>query len=171
MELGVVTALLNGLFDCDRPVALKACSLLLRLRDAVCVPRSLGKGAMTTDDATATVAKVTFDLRGQVWEREVTRKLQEKRGSGWVKESREVGCDRLNRNRVSDRTDGAGSEACDRLTGKSVCEVLWSLGLEERQSVLSLSSDHVQNSPLSLLEDILNPTHTSLTDEVIVDCY
>ncbi|XP_029599376.1 BRCA1-associated ATM activator 1 [Salmo trutta] len=171
VELGVVTALLNGLFDCDRPVALKACSLLLRLRDVVCVPRSLGKGAMTTDDATATVAKVTFDLRGQVWEREVTRKLQEKRGSGWVKESREVGCDRLNRNRVSDRTDGAGSEACDRLTGKSVCEVLWSLGLEERQSVLSLSSDHVQNSPLSLLEDILNPTHTSHTEEVIVDCY
>lgn len=126
---------------------------------------------MTTDDATATVAKVTFDLRGQVWERAVTRKLLEKIGSGWVKESRKVNCDRLNRTRVSDRTDRAGSEACDRLTGKSVCEVLWSLGLEERQSVLSLSSDHVRNSPLSLLEDILNPTHTSLTDEVIVDCY
>ncbi|KAM9491656.1 integrator complex assembly factor BRAT1 isoform 1-T2 [Salvelinus alpinus] len=178
VDLGVVTALLNGLFDCDRPVALKACSLLLRLRDAVCVPRSLGKGDMTTDDTTATVATVTFDLRGQVWEREVTRKLQEKRGSDWVKESREVGCDRPNRNRVSDRTDGAGSEACDRSTGKSgcegsarVCEVLWSLGLEERQSVSSQSSDHVQNSPLSLLEDILNATDTSHTDEVIVDCY
>ncbi|XP_071210882.1 BRCA1-associated ATM activator 1 [Salvelinus alpinus] len=178
VDLGVVTALLNGLFDCDRPVALKACSLLLRLRDAVCVPRSLGKGAMTTDDTTATVATVTFDLRGQVWEREVTRKLQEKRGSDWVIESREVGCDRPNRNRVSDRTDGAGSEACDRSTGKSgcegsarVCEVLWSLGLEERQSVSSQSSDHVQNSPLSLLEDILNATDTSHTDEVIVDCY
>ncbi|CAB1344108.1 unnamed protein product [Coregonus sp. 'balchen'] len=160
VELGVVTALLNGLFDCDRPVALKACSLLLRLRDMVC-PRSLGKGAMTTDDATATVAKVTFDLRGQVWGREVMRKLQEKRGSDWVRESREVGCDRLNRNRVSDGTDGAGSEACDRVTGKSVCEgsvtvceVLWWLGLEERRSVLSQSSDHVQNSPLSLLQDI-----------------
>ncbi|XP_038838083.1 BRCA1-associated ATM activator 1-like [Salvelinus namaycush] len=178
VDLGVVTALLNGLFDCDRPVALKACSLLLRLRDAVCVSRSLRKGAMTTDDTTATVATVTFDLRGQVWEREVTRKLQEKRGSDWVKESREVACDRPNRNRVSDRTDGAGSEACDRSTGKSVCEgsarvceVLWSLGLEERQSVSSQSSDHVQNSPLSLLEDILNATDTSHTDEVIVDCY
>ncbi|XP_042173764.1 BRCA1-associated ATM activator 1 [Oncorhynchus tshawytscha] len=176
VELGVVTALLNGLFDCDRPVALKACSLLLRLRDAVCPSRSLGKGAMTTDDTT--VAKVTFDLRGQVWEREVTRKLQEKRGSDWVKESREVGCDRPNKNRDSDRTDGAGSEACDRSTGKSVCEgsarvceVLWSLGLEERQSVLSQSSDHVQNSPLSLLEDILNAIDTSHTDKVIVDCY
>ncbi|XP_052361487.1 BRCA1-associated ATM activator 1-like [Oncorhynchus keta] len=176
VELGVITALFNGLFDCDRPVALKACSLLLRLRDAVCPSRSLGKGAMTTDDTT--VAKVTFDLRGQVWEREVTRKLQEKRGSDWVKESREVGCDRPNKNRDSDRTDGAGSEACDRSTGKSVCEgsarvceVLWSLGLEERQSVLSQSSDHVQNSPLSLLEDILNATDTSHTDEVIVDCY
>ncbi|XP_031667000.1 BRCA1-associated ATM activator 1-like [Oncorhynchus kisutch] len=176
VELGVVTALLNGLFDCDRPVALKACSLLLRLRDAVCPSRSLGKGAMTTDDTT--VAKVTFDLRGQVWEREVTRKLQEKRGSDWVKESREVGCDRPNKNRDSDRTDGAGSEACERSTGKSVCEgsarvceALWSLGLEERQSVLSQSSDHVQNSPLSLLDDILNATDTSHTDEVIVDCY
>ncbi|XP_064818961.1 BRCA1-associated ATM activator 1-like isoform X2 [Oncorhynchus masou masou] len=176
VELGVVTALLNGLFDCDRPVALKACSLLLRLRDAVCPSRSLGKGDMTTDDTT--VAKVTFDLRGQVWEREVTRKLQDKRGSDWVKESREVGCDRPNKNRDSDRTDGAGSEACDRSTGKSVCEgsarvceVLWSLGLEERQCVLSQSSDHVQNSPLSLLEDILNTTDTSHTDEVIVDCY
>ncbi|XP_052367804.1 BRCA1-associated ATM activator 1-like [Oncorhynchus keta] len=61
VELGVITALFNGLFDCDRPVALKACSLLLRLRDAVCPSRSLGKGAMTTDDTT--VAKVTFDLR------------------------------------------------------------------------------------------------------------
>ncbi|XP_071032079.1 BRCA1-associated ATM activator 1-like [Oncorhynchus clarkii lewisi] len=176
VELGVATALLNGLFDCDRPVALKACSLLLRLRDAVCPSRSLKKGAMTTDDAT--VATVTFDLRGQVWEREVTRKLQEKRGSDWIKESREEGCDRPNKNRDSERTDGAGSEARDRSTGKSVCEgsarvceVLWSLGLEERQSVLSQSSDHVQNSPLSLLEDILNATDTSHTDEVIVDCY
>ncbi|XP_010863061.2 BRCA1-associated ATM activator 1 isoform X1 [Esox lucius] len=168
VNLGVITALLNGLFDCDRPVALKACSLLLRLRNTVC-PRPLGQVAVATDNTT--VSEVMFDLSGQVWAPEVILRLAEKRECDWAEDGEGV-CDRLVGN------CGSSSEACGRWTERSgcgggigVCEVLWSLGLEERQSVLSRSSDHVQNSPLSLLQDILTATRAADIEEVIVDCY
>jgi len=55
-----------------------------------------------------------------------------------------------------------------------VCDVLRSLDLDDRLAVLTQSSDHVQNSALSLLHDILSirDTHADPnTQEVIVDCY
>ncbi|KAL1005204.1 hypothetical protein UPYG_G00055980 [Umbra pygmaea] len=145
VDLGVVTALLNSLFDCDRPVALKACKLLLRLRHAVC-PKPPGDAATAAENPTLSVDAVMFDLRGHVWGLEVVRKLDERKG--W-----EAVCPRPCEGSVS------------------VCEVLWTLDLSERLSILSRSSDHVQNSPLSLLQDILTSTHLNDTEEVIVDCY
>ncbi|XP_068445244.1 BRCA1-associated ATM activator 1 isoform X3 [Clinocottus analis] len=129
VELGVISALLSGLVDCDRPVGLRACRLLVTLRDAVCPP---APGA----------AAVSCEL--PVW--------------GWGREIRKT----------------LGDEGGD---GVSVCEALRSLGLDQRLDVLAQSSDHVHNSALSLLQDILTAsaahTHPDAQpgEEVIVDCY
>nr|XP_040042033.1 BRCA1-associated ATM activator 1 isoform X2 [Gasterosteus aculeatus aculeatus] len=138
VELGVVAALLSGLVDCDRPVGLRACRLLMALRDAVCPPGP--------PDATAAVATVSCELPG---------------GGGWGEEIRKT----------------LGVESGEGGARVSVCEALRSLGLDERLDVLTRSSDHVHNSPLSLLQDILTASaaHTRADtqpgEEVIVDCY
>ncbi|XP_042341259.1 BRCA1-associated ATM activator 1 isoform X3 [Plectropomus leopardus] len=144
VEQGVLSALLSGLVDCDRPVALKACQLLITLRDTVC-PLSLG-----SLDANAATATVSCELPSCGWGREIRNILR-------IKES-----------------DPARETDVKTL---SVCETLRSLGLDERLDVLTQSSDHVHNSPLSLLQDILTAsaahTHpdTQPGQEVIVDCY
>ncbi|KPP69517.1 BRCA1-associated ATM activator 1-like [Scleropages formosus] len=48
-------------------------------------------------------------------------------------------------------------------------ELLQSLDLEGRQRALEKSSDHMENSPRSLMQDILAAAHT--VEENIVDCY
>uniref|UniRef100_A0A3P8RML2 Uncharacterized protein n=1 Tax=Amphiprion percula TaxID=161767 RepID=A0A3P8RML2_AMPPE len=110
VQWGVISVLLSGLVDCDRPVALRAWAL----------------------DATAAMATVA--RAGQ--------------------EAASVG----------------GQTPC-----VSVCEVLRSLDLDERLDVLTRSSDHVHNSPLSLLQDILTASSArsepDTQQEVIVDCY
>uniref|UniRef100_A0A672GT23 BRCA1-associated ATM activator 1 n=1 Tax=Salarias fasciatus TaxID=181472 RepID=A0A672GT23_SALFA len=116
----------DSLVDCDRPVGVKACQLLIALRDAVCLsPQGEVKAAAAVED-------VTFELSGPEEEMSVSA---------------------------------------------SVCEVLRGLHLDERLEILTQSSDHVQNSPLSLLQDILTagPSHRRTDsqpgEEVIVDCY
>nr|XP_061779036.1 BRCA1-associated ATM activator 1-like [Nerophis lumbriciformis] len=56
-----------------------------------------------------------------------------------------------------------------------VCQVLTSLDLDQRSVLLSQSSDHVHNSFLSLLQDIMSAraahSHTDAGQEVVVDCY
>ncbi|XP_070838433.1 BRCA1-associated ATM activator 1 [Chaetodon trifascialis] len=149
VEQGVISALLCGLVDCDRPVGLKACRLLISLRETVC-PLSL----RTTD------ARVTCELPDLGWGLEIRKILGMKKSDG-------VG-------EAEDR--GAPKEAGDGVT-VGVCEVLTSLGLDERLDVLTQSSDHVHNSPLSLLQDILTASaaharpDTQPGQEVIVDCY
>lgn len=139
VELGVVSVLLSGLVDCDRPVGLKACRLLMTLRDTVC-PLSLGA---------TKVSRVSCQLPGWGWGQEIQKMLGGEQG-------------------VSER--GAG--VC-----VGVCEVLRGLGLDERLGVVTQSSDHVHNSPLSLLQDILTASaahkhpDTQPGQEVIVDCY
>ncbi|KAM8878728.1 integrator complex assembly factor BRAT1 isoform 2-T2 [Spinachia spinachia] len=137
VELGVVAALLSGLVDCDRPVGLRACRLLIALRDAAC---PLSPGA---PDATVAVAAVSCELPGRGWGEEIRKALGVKSGEGGAR--------------------------------VSVCEALRSLGLDERLDVLTRSSDHVHNSPLSLLQDILTASgahaDTQPGEEVIVDCY
>uniref|UniRef100_A0A3Q2GL25 BRCA1-associated ATM activator 1 n=1 Tax=Cyprinodon variegatus TaxID=28743 RepID=A0A3Q2GL25_CYPVA len=96
VDQGVVPALLCGLVDCDRPVALKACHSLLVNAGAPHV------GSESRDEA-----------------------------------AEETPC-----------TDG--DAVC-----VSVCEVLRTLDLDKKLSVLMQSSDHIYNSPLSLLQDIL----------------
>uniref|UniRef100_A0A3P9C0M8 BRCA1-associated ATM activator 1 n=1 Tax=Maylandia zebra TaxID=106582 RepID=A0A3P9C0M8_9CICH len=140
VEQGVISALLSGLVDCDRPVALKACRLLITLRVTVC-PAS--QGDPDVSDATANAER---DLNA------------------------------LNATSFEDHSEEGASAVshCERV---SVCEALGSLGLDDRLEILSRSSDHVHNSPLSLLQDILTAstshTHSNTQpgQEVIVDCY
>lgn len=142
VELGVISVLLGGLVDCDRPVALKACQLLMTLRETLC---PLSGGLL---DA------VPCELPDHSWGKEIRRILSAE-------------------NHDMARKPGSG----DADGAVSVCEVLASLGLDEKLDVLSRSSDHVHNSALSLLQDIVTAgaghTHpeTQLGQEVIVDCY
>ncbi|XP_077428214.1 integrator complex assembly factor BRAT1 isoform X2 [Vanacampus margaritifer] len=131
VDQGVFSVLLSGLVDCDRPVALKACELLIKIRDALDLP-----GDLTTD--------VHCEIPERGWGEEIGKML---------------------------KSEGDGGRRVN------VCEVLTSLGLDERRVLLSRSSDHVHNSFRSLLQDILSvgvPLGDAGKDggqEVIVDCY
>lgn len=163
VDQGVFSSLLSGLVDCDRPVGLKACQMLIRLRDTVC-PLLLGD--QDACDALLTDSRASCELPGCGWAREVRRMLRTAAAA-------------------MSSCDGAGglsSEDCceeeeeeeDHTVRVGVCKTLRRLGLDERLAVLTQSSDHVHNSPLSLLQDILTASRTNThldSQEVIVDCY
>ncbi|XP_022593795.1 BRCA1-associated ATM activator 1 [Seriola dumerili] len=174
VEQGVISALLSGLVDCDRPVGLKACQLLITLRETVC-PMSLE--ALDAPAAMVTVARVSCELPGCGWGREIRKILGVKK------------CDHTKEADIAaDGAEAVDSEGCGEM-GKDgvreggdsvcvgVCEVLRSLGLDAQLDILTQSSDHVHNSPLSLLQDILTASaahtrpDTQPGQEVIVDCY
>lgn len=161
VEQGVVSALLCGLVDCDRPVALKACQLLITLRETLCPP----------SQGTAAAAGVSCELPDSGWGLEIRRIL------GTVRRDDAKEADRAEREGGAiDRTELKEREVV-RVGAVGVCEVLMSLDLDERLETLTQSSDHVHNSPLSLLQDILTGSRahsqpdTQLEEEVIVDCY
>uniref|UniRef100_A0A3Q3A105 BRCA1-associated ATM activator 1 n=1 Tax=Kryptolebias marmoratus TaxID=37003 RepID=A0A3Q3A105_KRYMA len=163
VDQGVFSALLSGLVDCDRPVGLKACQLLIRLRDTVC-PLLLGD--QDVSDALVSGSRASCELPGCGWAREVRRIL------GTATAPRNVhGADGLG---PEDRGEEEEEEPAVRV---GVCDALRRLRLDERLAVLAQSSDHVHNSPLSLLQDILTVSRTKthldsqLGQEVIVDCY
>uniref|UniRef100_A0A3B4G9M0 BRCA1-associated ATM activator 1 n=1 Tax=Pundamilia nyererei TaxID=303518 RepID=A0A3B4G9M0_9CICH len=168
VEQGVISALLSGLVDCDRPVALKACRLLITLRVTVC-PAS--QGDPDVSDATATVARVSCELPRAGWAQEIRKILGVR-----TEANAERDLNALNATSFEDHSEEGASAVshCERV---SVCEALGSLGLDDRLEILSRSSDHVHNSPLSLLQDILTAstshTHSNTQpgQEVIVDCY
>lgn len=174
VEQGVFSALLCGLVDCDRPVGLKACRLLLRLRDTVC-PLLF----RVQDAAGATHTSVYCELPGQGWAKDIINILGMKKKS---KEADTVPQSCFHKDDVVDSDDcGDTAEEGEASRGHavrvSVCEVLSSLGLDERLDILTQSSDHIHNSPLSLLQDILTASATHAhsksqpEQEVIVDCY
>ncbi|XP_041640184.1 BRCA1-associated ATM activator 1 isoform X2 [Cheilinus undulatus] len=150
VEQGVISALLSGLVDCDRPVGLKACRLLITLRETVC--SLLGE----QDASRGTVSRVSCELPEQGWGREIRKLLGDKKAQ-----------------ETDTLTEGAMGEVC----AVDVCELLRSLGLDEKRDVLTQSSDHIHNSPLSLLQDILtvrvahSHPDAETEQEVIVDCY
>lgn len=168
VEQGVISALLSGLVDCDRPVALKACRLLITLRVTVC-PAS--QGDPDVSDATATVARVSCELPRAGWAQEIRKILGVR-----TEANAERDLNALNATSFEDHSEEGASAVshCERV---SVREALGSLGLDDRLEILSRSSDHVHNSPLSLLQDILTAstshTHSNTQpgQEVIVDCY
>lgn len=138
-DLGLLDLLLNSLFDCDRPVCEKACSLLLKLRTlAVDFDRS----------------DVVLDVRGNRWGDEVRSRY-------------------LNKPQAERSLRVINGESCEKINGDllniSVADVLRLLDLDCMQTTLALSSDHVVNSPRSLMDDILSSVQQ--TEDNIVDCY
>ncbi|XP_015232846.1 PREDICTED: BRCA1-associated ATM activator 1 isoform X2 [Cyprinodon variegatus] len=155
VDQGVVPALLCGLVDCDRPVALKACQLLIKLRDTV-----------SSLLVNAADPRVSCMLPGQSW-------VQEMRGN---KDAHTQGAPHVgseSRDEAAEETPCTDGDA----VCVSVCEVLRTLDLDKKLSVLMQSSDHIYNSPLSLLQDILTASTAASNpnsdpgQEVIVDCY
>lgn len=165
VEQGVIAVLLSGLVDCDRPVALKACRLLITLRETAC---PLSQGAMHA-------VRVSCELPDWSWGREIRKIVGMKTNTGDSEAAQG------SFNGADDSKDcGLPKEGANE-TGDSetvgVCEVLRSLRLDEKLDILTQGSDHIHNSPLSLLQDILTAgtarTHpdTQPGQEVIVDCY
>ncbi|KAK2817279.1 hypothetical protein Q5P01_025470 [Channa striata] len=175
VELGVISALLSGLVDCDRPVGLKACQLLIMLRDTVC---PLSCSALDATTAMATVARVSCELPGWGWGWEIKKMLAMK-ATDWANEvSASAEKSVSNADEVASEEEGEqGARVGGDCVRVGVCELLRGLGLDEKLGVLTQSSDHVLNSPLSLLQDILTANaagahpNTEPGQEVIVDCY
>ncbi|KAM7394522.1 hypothetical protein PAMP_021319 [Pampus punctatissimus] len=171
VEQGVFSAFLSGLVDCDRPVALKACRLLITLRETVC-PLSLG--ALDASAAMATVTRVSCELPGWGWGQEIRMILRRKKCN--QTKGADIAACTVDSGECGEAGEEGASERSDSVC-VSVCDVLRSLSLDERLDVLTQSSDHVHNSLLSLLQDILTSsaahTHpdTQQGQEVIVDCY
>ncbi|KAM7419582.1 hypothetical protein PAMA_016607 [Pampus argenteus] len=171
VEQGVFSALLSGLVDCDRPVALKACRLLITLRETVC---PLLLGAPDASAAMATVTRVSCELPGRGWGQEI-RKILGRKKCNQTKGADIAACT-VDSGECGEAGEEGASERGDSVC-VSVCDVLRSLSLDERLDVLTQSSDHVHNSLLSLLQDILTSsaahTHpdTQQGQAVIVDCY
>lgn len=143
-DLGLFDLLLNGLFDCDRPVCEKSCQLLLKLK------RLNAEKADFDHDA------LVLKACGNRWGDEVQSRFLNKQQ---VKASEHVLIG-----------GGEGTEKdlhCIKEIPLSV--ILQILDLDDMQRMLKLSSDHVVNSPRSLMEDILSAAQQS--EENIVDCY
>ncbi|XP_012926067.1 BRCA1-associated ATM activator 1 isoform X2 [Heterocephalus glaber] len=116
----------RALFDCDRPVAQKACDLLLFLRNKSAPCSGLQEAGDSSD-----VASVEATL--ERWQ-------------------------------VGEQGQPLGS-----LEPEVVLAALRSMDLEGLQSRLAESSDHVEKSPQSLLQDVL--ATVALLEENVADCY
>ncbi|XP_067298133.1 BRCA1-associated ATM activator 1 isoform X2 [Pseudorasbora parva] len=141
-EFGLFDLLFNSLFDCDRPVCEKACALLLKLRTL-------------TSECADTDFTLVLNVNGNRWEDEVQSRYLNK---GSVHGTNGV--------TVSDeRTDSD----LHLIKDISLPMLLHMLDLDDMQRMLRLSSDHVVNSPRSLMQDILSAAQQS--EENTVDCY
>ncbi|KAL7845930.1 hypothetical protein AOLI_G00241220 [Acnodon oligacanthus] len=141
MVLGLFDLLLKCLFECDRPVSEKACALLLKLRTFMRETFSAGHSDLTLEISECSWGEEMFQR---------CYKKQQANASNCMKN---------------------GDQDPDPDLPKKVClfELLELLDLEDMQHVLSLSSDHVINSPRSIMEDILFAAQQS--EENVVDCY
>uniref|UniRef100_A0A3B1JPI5 BRCA1-associated ATM activator 1 n=1 Tax=Astyanax mexicanus TaxID=7994 RepID=A0A3B1JPI5_ASTMX len=76
---------------------------------------------------------------------------------------------RFHRKQQPEEWSSVKNGAPDSLKKIHLCEILELLELEDMQCILSLSSDHVINSPRSVMEDILSAAQQSELN--VVDCY
>lgn len=115
-----------ALLDCDRPVAQKACELLLFLRDKT-APCSSPQAARDSPSS------VSVETAMQRWQ------------------------------------EGEQGQPLGDLEPEAMLAILRSLDLEGLQGKLAKSSDHVEKSPQSLLQDML--ATVGVLEENEVDCY
>ncbi|XP_027012118.2 BRCA1-associated ATM activator 1 isoform X1 [Tachysurus fulvidraco] len=149
-DLGLFDFLFKCIFDCDRPVSQKACSLLLKLR------------TFLREITTADHKVLTLDICKYSWNEEMLKKYQKNQ------EVIELHCVRNGAKSSCRKIDNA--ESLDQASADlDLCQILELLDLEIMQHTLSLSSDHVINSPQSLMEDILFMTRES--EDNVADCY
>ncbi|XP_039216511.1 BRCA1-associated ATM activator 1 isoform X2 [Crotalus tigris] len=129
-QMGMFGFLFRALQDCDRPVALKACQVLLDLKSSLCRHRS--KRSPSGDPAGL---------------KEVPTEMPSSLLSLTAGEAAEKGGQDPERLRL----------------------ILESMDLEGLQRTLDVSSDYLERSPQSLLQDILSTAGN--TEENKVDCY
>ncbi|XP_013376602.1 PREDICTED: BRCA1-associated ATM activator 1 isoform X1 [Chinchilla lanigera] len=125
-QLHIFDFVFRALFDCDRPVAQKACDLLLFLKDKTAPCRGLQEPGDSSD-----VTSVEATL--QRWQA------------------------------------GEQGEPLGNLEPEEVLAALRSMDLKGLQSRLAESSDHVEKSPQSLLQDVL--ATVAVLEENVADCY
>uniref|UniRef100_A0A4W4FKE4 BRCA1-associated ATM activator 1 n=1 Tax=Electrophorus electricus TaxID=8005 RepID=A0A4W4FKE4_ELEEL len=149
MDLGTLGLLFKCLFDCDRPVSQKACALLLKLR-------AFMKQTSHTDGNDLALEICRYNWGEEILHRYCSKRPEQ---SDCVSNDDEVSYEQID------------IVKCDPCWPKeiSLCKILDVLDLDEMQHTLSLSSDHVINSPRSLMEDILFVAHQS--EDNVVDCY
>ncbi|KAI2668718.1 BRCA1-associated ATM activator 1 [Labeo rohita] len=146
-DFGLLDLLLNSLFDCDRPVCEKACALLVKLR------------TITAETVDLDHSAFVLNVCGNRWGNEVQKRYFNKQ------QAKASVC-------VTNLVTGSGEGTdCDLYCIKDIGlpKILQILDLDDMQRMLTLSSDHVVNSPRSLMEDILSAAQQS--EENIVDCY
>uniref|UniRef100_A0A8C1XSJ5 BRCA1-associated ATM activator 1 n=1 Tax=Cyprinus carpio TaxID=7962 RepID=A0A8C1XSJ5_CYPCA len=146
-DYGLFDLLFNSLLDCDRPVCEKACALLVRLR------------TLTAETADLDHSALVLNVCGNRWGDEVqSRYLNKQQAKTSVCETNgAIGSD--------ERTDSE----LQCIKDISLPMILQILDLNDMQRMLMLSSDHVVNSPQSLMEDVLSAAQQS--EENTVDCY
>ena len=127
-HLKIFAVLYRGLFDCDRPVAQSACSILLSLKSVINANSPLMD------------KKAACGLQGQSCVEDTLKKHLKKLDVG-AESQKPMG----------------------------FVEALLALDLEDMQQTFGQSSDHLENSPFSLMEDILAATRVS--EDNVVDCY
>ncbi|KAK1164775.1 BRCA1-associated ATM activator 1 isoform X2 [Acipenser oxyrinchus oxyrinchus] len=128
-NLKIFEVLLAGLYDCDRPVAQKACTILISLKQVVLEDRE------------------ALNLKGLTWAPDILSKC-------FSKHSKMAVC---------------GGTNSSLQAGGDLVEILSILDLEAMLQALERSSDYIENSPHSLLQDILAATET--TEDNAIDCY
>uniref|UniRef100_A0A673GMK7 BRCA1-associated ATM activator 1-like n=1 Tax=Sinocyclocheilus rhinocerous TaxID=307959 RepID=A0A673GMK7_9TELE len=146
-DFGLFDLLFNSLFDCDRPVCEKACALLVRLR------------TLTAETADLDHSALVLNVCGNRWGDEVQRRYLKKQ------QAKASVCATDGATGSDERTDSE----LHCIKDISLPTILQILDLNDMQRMLMLSSDHVVNSPQSLMEDILSAAQQS--EENIVDCY
>ncbi|XP_044513356.1 BRCA1-associated ATM activator 1 [Gracilinanus agilis] len=129
----------SALCDCDRPVARKSCDILLYLKAKLAHHSSL--------QGSGEACTASLGTHSTAWLETTLRKWKA-------------------------RDQGQPSGDADRVDCQEpddVLEVLRSVDLEELQGTLAKSSDHIEKSPQSLLQDML--ATVGILEENEADCY
>lgn len=144
-DWGLFDLLLKFLFDCDRPVAQKACVLLLKLKTLL-------------NQKSDAHHVLNLEVYGHSWSDEVLQRCHNKPNT---------------ESRCEDDEDIATkqTDVDNHCLPKEmdICTILELLDLDELQHTLLLSSDYMVNSAKSVMEDILFVAKCK--DENVIDCY
>uniref|UniRef100_A0A3B3HRC8 BRCA1-associated ATM activator 1 n=1 Tax=Oryzias latipes TaxID=8090 RepID=A0A3B3HRC8_ORYLA len=144
VKQGLLSVLLSGLFDCDRPVGLKACRLLIRLKHVLLLKTQDESDAVKTDP------RLYCELLSQGWAQEIRNVL------GTEDRSNETDPHTVTVNVCNLVTSLDLEERLDVLTRSS--DHFYNSPRSLLQDILTASAAHAQQD-------------SQLKEEVIVDCY